>query len=130
MLQNKLDVLVNPTTTIPAAKIGYATQPTVNNRPVGRFPTSADLGIPEITVPAGFNTEIYEPGYALNEKKDSYINVANNTVKTSMAAPMPIGISFWAGIGEEPTIIKVASIYETATRHRAPPSEFGPVAGK
>jgi len=130
MQQNQLDVLVNPTTTIPAAKIGYASQPTVNNRPVGRFPTSADLGIPEITVPAGFNTEIYEPGYALNEKQDGYINVANNTNKTSMAAPMPIGISFWAGIGEEPTIIKVASIYEAATRHRAPPSAFGPLAGK
>jgi Asp-tRNA(Asn)/Glu-tRNA(Gln) amidotransferase A subunit family amidase len=130
MQQNKLDVLVNPTTTIPQARIGYASQPTVNNRPVGRFPTSADLGIPEITVPAGFNTVIYEPHYALNDKQDGYINVANNAEKTSMSAPMPIGISFWAGIGEEPTLIKVASIYEAATKHRAPPPAFGPVASK
>lgn len=130
MQQNKLDVLVNPTTTIPPARIGYASQPTVNNRPVGRFPTSADLGIPEITVPAGFNTVIYEPRYALNEKMDNYVNVANNTDPTTMAAPMPFGISFWAGIGEEPTIIKVASIYEAATKHRAPPPAFGPLSKK
>jgi len=130
MQQNKLDVLVNPTTTIPAAKIGYASQPQVNNRPVGRFPTSADLGIPEITVPAGFNTVIYEPQYELNDKKDSYRSVANNTVKTTMAQPMPFGISFWAGIGEEPMVIKVASIYEAAAKHRAPPAAFGPLAGK
>ncbi len=125
MQQNRLDVLVNPTTTIPAAKIGYAAQPTVNNRPVGRFPTSADLGIPEITVPAGFNTVIYEPQYALNDKKDSYINVANETTPSTMNVPMPIGISFWAGIGEEPVIIKVAASYEAATHHRQAPAAFG-----
>src|SRR5882672_922136 len=56
MRQNNIDVLVNPTTTIPPARIGFAGQPQVNSRPVGRFPTSANLGVPEITVPAGFNT--------------------------------------------------------------------------
>lgn len=106
MQQNRLDVLVNPTTTIPPARIGQASQPVANNRPVGRFPLSADLGIPEITVPAGFNSVIYEPKYALNEKQDSYVNVANDTVQTVMNAPMPVGISFWAGIGEEPTVIR------------------------
>ncbi len=127
MQQNKIDVLVNPTTTVPPAKIGYAGQPTVNNRPAGRFPTSADLGIPELTVPAGFNSVIYEPQYALNDKKDDYINVANETAQTTTRTPMPVGISFWAGIGEEPMLIKVASIYEAATKHRKPPAAFGPV---
>ena len=56
MHQNDIDVLVNPTITIPPARIGYASEPSVNSRPNGRFPTSANLGIPEITVPAGFNT--------------------------------------------------------------------------
>ena len=51
MHQNDLDVLVNPTTTVPPARIGYASQPVVNSRSLGRFPTSANLGIPEITVP-------------------------------------------------------------------------------
>jgi Asp-tRNA(Asn)/Glu-tRNA(Gln) amidotransferase A subunit family amidase len=127
MQQNRLDVLVNPTTTIPPARIGHATQPAVNNRPVGRFPLSADLGIPEITVPAGFNSVIYEPSYALNEKQDNYVNVANELTVSATRTPMPIGISFWSGVGEEPTVIRIASIYEAATRHRAPPPDFGPV---
>ena len=127
MQQNNLDVLVNPTTTLPPARIGYPGQPVVNDRPVGRFPTSADLGIPEITVPAGFNSIIYEPSYALNDKQDEYKETANETQASTMKNPMPYGLSFWSGIGEEPMILKVASIYETATQHRKAPSDFGPL---
>jgi Asp-tRNA(Asn)/Glu-tRNA(Gln) amidotransferase A subunit family amidase len=127
MRQNGLDVLVNPTTTIPPAKIGHANQPTVNNRPAGRFPTSADLGIPEITVPAGFNSVIYEPSFELNDAADDYVSVANETRPGSTRVPMPVGISFWAGVGEEPMLIRIASTYEAATRHRRPPQAFGPL---
>jgi Asp-tRNA(Asn)/Glu-tRNA(Gln) amidotransferase A subunit family amidase len=127
MAQNRLDVLVNPTTTLPPAKIGFANQPVVNNRPVGRFPTSANLGIPEITVPAGFNRVVYEPRFALNAAKNAYETVANETDRTLAASPLPVGISFWAGAGEEPAIFKVAAAYEAATRHRAAPAAFGPV---
>jgi Asp-tRNA(Asn)/Glu-tRNA(Gln) amidotransferase A subunit family amidase len=132
MQQNGIDVLVNPTTTIPPAKNGGASQPAINSRPAGRFPTSADLGIPEITVPAGFNTIIYEPEFQLNAKKDSYRSVANNTTQSTLSKPLPVGISFWSGIGEEPMVIKVASTYEQATHHRKAPTDFGPVttAGK
>jgi Asp-tRNA(Asn)/Glu-tRNA(Gln) amidotransferase A subunit family amidase len=127
MQQNRIDVLVNPTTTIPPAKNGYASQPAINNRPAGRFPTSADLGIPELTVPAGFNSVIYEPFFALNEKKDNYTSKANETTASTTDAPMPVGISFWGGPGDEPTLFKVASAYETATKHRKPPPAFGPL---
>jgi amidase len=127
MQQNNLDVLVNPTTTVPPALIGYPNQPAVNDRPAGRFPTSADLGIPEITVPAGFNSVIYEPSFVLSEKQDEYKETANETQRSTMQKPMPYGMSFWSGIGEEPMILKVASIYETATQHRKPPSDFGPL---
>jgi Asp-tRNA(Asn)/Glu-tRNA(Gln) amidotransferase A subunit family amidase len=127
MQQNNLDVLVNPTTTLPPVRIGYAGQPAVNDRPAGRFPTSADLGIPEITVPAGFNSVIYEPYYELNDKQDEYEEKANENQVSTMKNPMPYGLSFWSGIGEEPMILKVASIYETATQHRKPPSDFGPL---
>jgi Asp-tRNA(Asn)/Glu-tRNA(Gln) amidotransferase A subunit family amidase len=128
MQQNRLDILVNPTTTVPPARIGQAAQPSVNNRPLGRFPTSADLGIPEITVPAGFNSVIYEPAYVLNEKQDDYVNVANEQTPGQTRAPLPVGLSFWAGVGEEPMVIRVASAYEAATGHRRAPPAFGPVA--
>jgi len=130
MQQNEIDVLVNPTSTVPPAKLGDATQPTVNNRPAGRFPTSADLGIPEITVPAGFNTIIYEPKFALNAAKDNYNAVANETEQTTLAKPLPFGISFWSSIGDEPTVFKAAAAYESATHHRKPPAEFGKVKGE
>ena len=130
MLQNKLDVLVNPTSTVPPTINGGPAQPVINNRSLGRFPTSADLGIPEITVPAGFNSVMYEPRFELNDKQDAYRTVANNTDMTTLKHPMPYGISFWAGAGEEPTVIAVASIYEQATKHRIAPPAFGPVKKK
>jgi len=127
MLQNGVDVLVNPTTTIPPAKIGYANQPTVNHRPVGRYPTSANLGIPEITVPAGFNHIVFEPEFALNAATTAYVTVANEDRKTTLDQPLPVGVSFWAGPGEEPAILRVAAAYEAATQHRTPPPAFGPL---
>jgi amidase len=127
MRQNNLDVLVNPTTTIPPARIGYANQPAVNDRPVGRFPTSANLGIPEMTVPAGFNRTIYEPEYVLDAEKTSYVAKATNDRQSTLAIALPVGISFWAGLGDEDIVIRVASAYEAATRHRTPPPAFGPV---
>ncbi len=128
--QNKLDLLVNPTTTVPPAKIGYASQPSVNSRPVGRFPTSANLGIPEITVPAGFNKIVYEPAFALNAAKDNYTSVANETSASMSDLPLPVGISFWAAEGDEPVLFKAASAYEAATKHRKAPAAFGPVSDK
>ncbi len=47
-----------------------------------------------------------------------------------MKNPMPYGLSFWAGAGEEPMVIKVASIYEQASKHRMAPPAFGPVTKK
>ena len=127
MRENKLDVLVNPTITIPPVLHGGPGQPTINNRPTGRFATSADLGIPEITVPAGFHSVMYEPKFELNDKQDAYRSVANETTRTTLKHAMPYGISFWAGAGEEPVVIEVASIYEQATKHRVAPAGFGPV---
>ena len=129
MHQNDLDVFVNPTITIPPVRIGYAGEPSVGDRPTGRFPTSANLGIPELTVPAGFNRTVYEPDYVLNEDKDDYDRVTSSE-ETRLEFPLPVGISFWAGPGDEPILLRVASAYEAATRHRVPPPDFGPVAAE
>ena len=130
MRQNNIDVFVNPTTTIPPARIGYATQPTVNDRPTGRFPTSANVGVPEITVPAGFNTIVYEPGYVLNAAKNGYAGTANDDRRSTLEFPLPVGISFWGGPGDEDVVIKAAAAYEAATRHRTAPPAFGAVSHK
>jgi amidase len=130
MRQNNIDVLVNPTTTIPPARIGYAGQPQLNSRPAGRFSTSANVGIPEITVPAGFNTTIYEPEYVLNPAKTAYLSAANNDKRSTLEFPLPVGMSFWAAPGDEDVVIRAAAAYEAATRHRKAPPAFGPVAAQ
>ena len=126
MHRNDIDLFVNPTITIPPVRIGYAGEPSVKDRPRGRFPTSANLGIPELTVPAGFNDIVYEPKFVLNEDKDGY-DSETNTEETRLDIALPVGISFWAGPGDEPIIIRAASAYEAATGHRAPSANFGPV---
>ena len=125
--ENRIDVFVNPTITLPPARNGYASQPEIHDRPNGRFPTSANVGIPEITVPAGFNDIVYEPEFELNATKDNYTNKANEKTVSTLASPMPFGISFWDGPGGEPGVLKVASVYEGATMRRKAPVEFGPL---
>jgi Asp-tRNA(Asn)/Glu-tRNA(Gln) amidotransferase A subunit family amidase len=129
MHHNDIDAFVNPTITLPPARIGYASEPSVNSRPQGRFPTSANLGIPELTVPAGYNSVIYEPKYVLNAAKDDYDEVTNSTDPTFLDTPLPMGISFWGGPGDEPILFTIASAYEAATHHRQAPASLPPVRG-
>ena len=127
MHRNGIDAFVNPTITLPPARIGYPSEPSVNSRPGGRFPTSANLGIPELTVPAGYSSVIYEPTYVLNAAKDDYDEVTNSTVPTFLDTPLPMGISFWGGPGDEPILFTVASAYEAATQHRQAPAALPPL---
>jgi Asp-tRNA(Asn)/Glu-tRNA(Gln) amidotransferase A subunit family amidase len=84
------------------------------------------LGVPEIIVPAGYNDIVYEAEYKLSEDTKTYEQVAG-TVESRLPSPLPISIMFWAGPGEEPTVLRVASAYEAATHHRVPPADFGPL---
>jgi amidase len=130
MRENNLDILVNPLNTIPIPKIGGPVEPEVNSRPSNRFAFTADAGIPEVTVPAGFNRVVYEPKFVLSPDTKSYRSVSG-TERSLLDAPgLPISLSFWAGPGEEATILKAASAYEGATKHRRPPAAFGPLPGE
>src|SRR5439155_10189331 len=44
-----------------------------------------------------------------------------------VAARLPVGVDFIALPFGEPLLFRIASAYETATRHRRPPPDFGPV---
>ena len=121
--QNQIDVFVNPSTTTLAGKLGGAAEP--NRRSYGY---GATLGIPEVFVPAGFAETIYEPKFVLSKDATKYENVAG-AEPAKLANPLPFNIGFWAGPGEESTLLKVASAYEAASRHRKPPPDFGPLRG-
>jgi Asp-tRNA(Asn)/Glu-tRNA(Gln) amidotransferase A subunit family amidase len=128
MQENSIDVFVNLENSLPHQKIGGPTDPTVNGRGASGYQSfTATIGIPEMIVPAGYNQIVYEPQFVLSEDKTE-INQVTGTVQSLLPTPMPIAIQLWAGPGDEPTLINVASAYEAGTHHRIPPPDFsGPL---
>jgi hypothetical protein len=128
MYQNDIDVFIAPENTLPHRKIGGPSDPTVNRRSAtGSTQTfTALLGIPEITIPAGYNQIVYEPSFVLSADGTEYTEVSG-TEPSLLPVPLPIAMMFWSGPGDEPRLLRVASAYEAATRHRTPPPDFGPV---
>ena len=128
MRENRLDVLVNPENTTPHQRVGGPSEPAVAGRgAAGATQTiTALIGAPEIVVPAGFNDVVYEPRYVLNAAGDGYEAVSGDE-PSRLETPLPISLMFWAGPGEEAVVLRAASAYEAATRHRVPPPDFGPL---
>jgi Asp-tRNA(Asn)/Glu-tRNA(Gln) amidotransferase A subunit family amidase len=126
--QNDIDVLVNPPLAELPGKIGVPSGGTTSPFGAGHG-YGAALGIPEVFVPAGFSDTVYEPTFKLNADATEYEGTPGTT-PSKLASPLPFNMAFWAGPGEEATILKVASAYEAATHHRRPPPGFGPVAGE
>jgi Asp-tRNA(Asn)/Glu-tRNA(Gln) amidotransferase A subunit family amidase len=126
MAENGISAFVHPENTVPTPKIQG---PNVGDISLDGF--TPFLQIPRVVIPAGMNDVVVEPRYALNETKTDYIaTIAPNTPKTKLPHPMPIAITFFAGQGDEPTLIKIGTAYEWATHHRTPPPAFGPVAAR
>jgi amidase len=130
MHENGIDAFVNPENTLPPFKLGYASEPTADFREANGFGQGFTpmLGSPEFVVPAGYTEIAYEPQYQLSADKKRY-EAVTGTVMSKLPHPMPISLAFWAGPGDEPTLIKVSSAYEAATKHRKAPPMFGPVKG-
>jgi len=123
MRENGIDAFVHAENTVPTPKIGGANVGTASLDGFTPF-----LQIPRIVVPAGFNRIVYEPTFALNADQTDYVSVlASGTKQTLLPKPMPIAITFFAGQGDEPVLLKIGSAYESATKHRRPPPDFGPV---
>jgi amidase len=59
------------------------------------------------------------------------VRVAAAGGDTRLAGPipakLPLGIMFFGRPFSEPTLFRIASAYEAATKHRIPPPDFGPV---
>jgi amidase len=126
MLENDIDVFVHPNVGVPQWLIGFDREPTINHRTAAGPSISDLLGVPEIIIPAGFDNVVYNPKYVLSADKKNY-TLMTGTEKSTMPHPMPFSINFWAGPGDEPTLLKIASSYEAATKHRVPPAAFGPL---
>jgi hypothetical protein len=123
MEENGIAAFVHPENTVPTPRIQGPNVGDISLDGITPF-----LQIPRVVVPAGMNDIVVEPQYALNDAKTNYIaTIAPETATTKLSHPMPIAITFFAGPGDEPTLIKIGTAYESATHHRTPPPAFGPV---
>ena len=121
LLQNKLDVLVNPVNLTPQGKIGGAG---AQGGGGGGFGYGAMLGIPEVFVPAGFADTIIDMKFELSKDGKKYDGVEGTEPTKLGGIGLPYNIAFWAEPGQESTLIKVASAYEAATHHRQAPARL------
>jgi Asp-tRNA(Asn)/Glu-tRNA(Gln) amidotransferase A subunit family amidase len=123
MLENRIDVFVHPENTVPTPKIQGPNVGSISLDGITPF-----FQIPRIAVPAGMTEVVYEPRYALTDGKTDYVAVLPpGTARSTLPHPLPISMTFFAGQGDEPVLIRVGTAYEAATGHRTPPPAFGPV---
>ncbi len=131
MAELKLDALVYPTGLIPPRKINTPRDPTFNG--IGNYGMWTFLGVqglPAITVPAGFTTEVWDripdpkapaPTNSARDEEASVPTILVGPVK----AKLPVGVDFMGRPFSEPTLFKIAAAYEAATKHRMQPVDFG-----
>jgi len=125
--QNKIDVFVNPTGLAMQGKIGGAA---VQGGGGGGFGYGAMLGIPEVFVPAGYADSIYDNKFSLSKDGKKYEGIEGTEPTKLGGVGLPYTIAFWAEPGQESTLLKVASAYESATHHFKAPPGFGRVKGE
>jgi amidase len=120
MAQQNLDALVSTAGNIPAYILGAPFEPPLEGRTNSVWGLLGQHGIPTLSVPAGFTTRVFD-------------RVRDTTAPggTRLAGPvpakLPVGIMFWGRPFSEPTLFRIASAYEAATKHRIPPPDFGPL---
>ena len=96
LLQNNIDVFVNPVNPTLPGKIGGAT---VTSGGGGGFGYGAQLGIPEVFVPAGFADSVYDPKLVLSKDGTKYEGVEGTEPTKLGGIGLPFNIAFWAEPG-------------------------------
>jgi Asp-tRNA(Asn)/Glu-tRNA(Gln) amidotransferase A subunit family amidase len=131
-----VDALAYPTSNLPPPKLGAPGEPAVNGRG-NSWSMLGREGFPAITVPAGFTTVVYDrvrdagaPIRADGGAGGDGATAEGTHVVGPTPAQLPVGIDFVAPPFGEPTLLRIASAFEAATKHRRPPRAFGPLPGE
>ena len=140
MTELDLDAIVYPTSNLPPTKLGSPAGPNINGRDArGAWSFIGTQGLPAITVPAGFTTEVYDlirdPSAPLRPDSawdsSSRFRMVAGDDRTRLTGPiparLPVGIDFAGLPFTEPMLLKIAAAYEAATKRREPPAAFGPI---
>jgi Asp-tRNA(Asn)/Glu-tRNA(Gln) amidotransferase A subunit family amidase len=118
--ENHLDAVVRLHTPMPPAKIGGASVQGAGNE--SAFGPNA--GETEVLIPAGYVGVAYDPVFKLSADGTRYESVNSDTPTDIPAPGLPFSLVFRAEIGKEDVILKVASAYQHATKHRVMPPAF------
>ena len=78
-------------------------------------------------VPAGYVRTVYDPVYALSADKTRYVSKPSDKPTTIPEPGLPFSLVFRAEPGKEDILLKIASVYEAASKRRIPPPAFGPI---
>jgi amidase len=116
-----LDALVSPAGNIPAYILGAPMEPPLAGRTNSVWGLLGQHGIPTLSVPAGFTTQVFD------RVRDAAAP-GGSRLAEPVPAKLPVGIMLFGRPFSEPTLLRIASAYEAATKHRTPPPDFGPVA--
>jgi Asp-tRNA(Asn)/Glu-tRNA(Gln) amidotransferase A subunit family amidase len=119
MADLNLDAFVYPTNNIPPEKIQAPEEPAVNGRNQAHWVIFGQHGFPAITVPAGFTAQIYD-----RIPDASSADGTGTRLVGPIGARLPVGVDFAARPFGEPTLLRIASVYEKITKHREQPAEF------
>ena len=123
MAQDNLDAMVSPAGNIPAYILGAPIEPMLGGATTGAgsiWGLLGQYGFSTLSVPAGFTTHVYD------RVRDAGAPGGTRLVGP-VPAKLPVGIMFFGRPFSEPTLFRIASAYEAATKHRIPPPDFGPV---
>ena len=120
MAQQNLDALVSTAGNIPAYILGAPIEPPLEGRTNSVWGLLGQHGIPTLSVPAGFTTRVFD------RVRDTAAPGGTRLVGP-VPSKLPVGIMFWGRPFSEPALLRIASAYEAATKHRSPPPDFGPL---
>jgi len=120
MAQENLDALVSPAGNIPAYILGAPMEPPLAGRTNSVWGLLGQHGFPTLSVPAGFTTHVFD------RVRDATAS-GGSRLAGPIPAKLPVGIMFFGRPFSEPMLLRIASAYEAATRHRIPPPDFGAV---